>query len=151
MIQMTEKGLRHAAFVVSLIMLLAVSMHGCLDVGDAFKTKKAVQVSATIDEVPLEGGMIPQITTIDASTCEINLLKYPKDVPTNLPGMYVHVIYTSNRIDYWSSVPYTGPGDYEITVGLSTVPPDGSDVRVIVTVNNEGGDRIAVNTTNIVI
>ncbi|MCK4652382.1 MAG: hypothetical protein KAT13_04790, partial [Methanosarcinales archaeon] len=83
--------------------------HGCTDAGDVFKTKKAVQVSATIDEVPLGDGMIPQITSVDASTREINLLKYPKDVPPNLPGMYVHVIYTSHRIDYWSSVPYTGP------------------------------------------
>jgi hypothetical protein len=65
--------------------------------------------------------------------------------------VYVHVIYTSHRIDYWTSVPYTGPGNYEITVGLRAVPPDGSDVRVIVTVNNEDGDRIAMNTTNIVI
>ncbi|MCK5109703.1 MAG: hypothetical protein KAR25_08425 [Methanosarcinales archaeon] len=148
---MTEKGLRHTAFVVSLIMLLAVSMHGCLDVGDVFKTKKAVQVSATIDEVSLGDGTVPQIRTINASTREISLLKYPKDVPTNLPGMYVHVIYTSHRIDYWSSIPYTGPGDYEITVGLRAVPPEGSDVRVIVTVNNEDGDRIAVNETSIVI
>ncbi len=148
---MTEKGLKHAVLVVSLIMLLVVSVHGCTDAGDAFKTKKAVQVSATIDEVPLGDGTIPQITSVDASTREINLLKYPKDVPPNLPGMYVHVIYTSHRIDYWSSVPYTGPGEYEITVGLRAVPPDGSDVRVIVTVNNEEGDRIAMNTTNIVI
>ncbi|RZN43522.1 MAG: hypothetical protein EF813_00485 [Methanosarcinales archaeon] len=148
---MTGKGLRHAAFVVSLIMLFAVSTHGCLDVGDAFKTKKVVQVNARIGEVPREDGVIPKIMIIDATTREINLLKYPKDIPTNLPGMYVHVIHTSHRIDYWSSVPYTGPGDYEITVGLRTLPPEGSDVRVIVTVNNEDGDRIAVNETKIVI
>lgn len=150
---MTEKGLKHVIVVVSLIMLLAVSVHGCLDVGDVFKTKKVVQVSATIDEVPAPSGdgVIPQITAVDAGTEEINLLKYPKDIPPNLPGVYVHVIYTSHRIDYWSSVPYTGPGDYEITVGLRAVPPDGSEVRVIVTVNNEDGDRIAMNTTNIVI
>ena len=148
---MTGKGLRHTVFVVSLIMLLAVSTHGCLDVGDVFKTKKAVQVNATIGEVPREDGVVPKIMIINATTREINLLKYPKDIPTNLPGMYVHVIHTSHRIDYWSSVPYTGPGNYEITVGLRTVPPEGSDVRVIVTVNNEDGDRIAVNETKIVI
>ncbi len=148
---MTGKGLKHVIFVVSLIMLIAVSAHGCLEVGDVFKTKKVVQVSATIDEVPLGDGMIPQITAVDAGAEEISLLKYPKDIPPNLPGVYVHVIYTSHRIDYWTSVPYTGPGNYEITVGLRAVPPDGSDVRVIVTVNNEDGDRIAMNTTNIII
>ncbi|HIE32369.1 MAG TPA: hypothetical protein EYP67_08370 [Methanosarcinales archaeon] len=148
---MTGKGLKHAIFVVSLVMLLSVSVHGCMNAGDIFKTKKVVRVSATIDEVPLGEDTIPQITAVDAGVGEISLLKYPKDIPPNLPGVYVHVIYTNHRIDYWTSVPYTGPGDYEITVGLRALPPDGSEVRVIIAVNNEDGDRIAMNTTNIVI
>ena len=94
---------------------------------------------------------IPEITNVETNSILIDELKYPKDVPPNFPGVYVLVIYKSGRINYWTSVPYTGPGTYEITTGLRAIPADGEDARVIVTVNDETGDRIAMNTTTVTI
>lgn len=113
---------------------------GCLE------SKKAVTIKAEILE-----NDVPQITNVETNTVLINELKYPKDIPPNFPGVYVLVIHKSNRINYWTSVPYTGPGTYEITTGLRFIPDDGEEARVIVTVNDEMGDRIAMNTTVVTI
>jgi glycosyltransferase A (GT-A) superfamily protein (DUF2064 family) len=110
------------------------------------ESKKVVKIKATIIE-----NDTPQITNVEANSELIDVLKYPKDIPPNFPGVYVLVIHKSNRINYWTSVPYTGPGTYELTTGLRFIPADGEDARVIVTVNNEMGDRIAMNTTTVTI
>ena len=47
-------------------------------------------------------------------------------------------------------MPYTGPGTYELTSGLRFIPDDGEEARVIVTVNDETGERIAMNTTTVI-
>jgi len=56
------------------------------------------------------------------------------------------IIYKNNRVNYWTYVPYTGPGTYELTTGLRFIPADEEEARVIVTVNDDMGDRIAMNT-----
>jgi len=121
-----------------LIALLLSATSGCLE------SKKVVNIKATITE-----NDIPVITTVDASTELIDALKSPKDIEPNFPGVYVLIIYENNRINYWTSVPYTGPGDYELTSGLRFIPNDGEEARVIVTVNDDMGDRIAMSTTTV--
>lgn len=127
-------------FIILLITLVLLSTSGCME------SKKVVKIKATIIE-----NDTPQITNVEANSELIDVLKYPKDIPPNLPGVYVLVIHKSNRINYWTSVPYTGPGTYELTSGLRFIPADGEDARVIVTVNDETGDRIAMNTTTVTI
>ncbi|MCD6207385.1 MAG: hypothetical protein J7J06_05255 [Methanosarcinales archaeon] len=126
-------------------MMVVVLTHGYLNTG------KVVKVTATIEEVTVGEHKIPDITDVDAGADRIRLISYPKDVPPNFPGVYVHVICASNRIEHWTSVPYTGPGTYNITAGLRFIPSDGTKVRVIVAVTDEKGNRIAMNTTDTVI
>ena len=123
-----------------IITLILLSASGCLE------SKKVVKIKATIIE-----NDIPQITEVESRSELIGALKYPKDVPPNFPGVYVLIIYKSGRINYWTSVPYTGPGTYELTSGLSFIPDDGEEARVIVTVNDDMGNRIAMNTTVVTI
>ena len=125
-------------FTIFLITSILLFSAGCLE------SKKVVQIKAEIIE---DNG--PQFTNVEANTELIEALKYPKDIPPNLPGVYVLVIYANNRINYWTSVPYTGPGTYEITTGLRFFPADGEEARVIVTVNDETGDRIAMSTVQV--
>ena len=122
-----------------IITLIILSASGCLE------SKKVVKIRATIIE-----NDIPQITEVESGPELISALKYPKDIPPNFPGVYVLVIYKNNRINYWTSVPYTGPGTYELTSGLRFIPDDGEEARVIVTVNDETGERIAMNTTTVI-
>lgn len=123
-----------------LIALVISATSGCLE------SKKVVNIKATIIE-----NDIPKITTVDANTELIDALKSPKDIPPNFPGVYVLIIYENNRINYWTSVPYTGPGTYELTSGLRFIPIDGEEARVIVTVNDDMGNRIAMSTTTVTI
>lgn len=140
----TGKYLKYIVFILLVVVTLVLFTHG-------LKTEKVVMVAATIEEVAVEGGEVPQITDINVSTDRVNLLRYPKDVPPNFPGVWVLVVYSGNRINYWTSVPYTGSGTYEITTGLGSVPPDGSEVYIVVNVDNDSGVRIARNTTNAII
>ena len=122
-------------FTTIFIITILLSTSGCLE------SKKAIKINATIAE-----NEYTEITDVDASSVSIETLRYPKDIPPNFPGVYVLVIYKANRINYWSSVPYTGPGTYEITTGLRFIPEDGTDLKAIVTVNDEMGNRIAMKT-----
>lgn len=137
--------IKYAVVVLLMAVLIAAFAHGYL------KTEKVVTVSATIEEVTVGENEVPHVTAISAGVDRINLLKYPKDIPANFPGVYVLMVHEGHRINYWTSVPYTGSGTYNLTVGMGSVPIDGSEVRVIVTVNDEMGERIAMNTTNVVI
>lgn len=123
-----------------LIILVLLSTSGCLE------SKKAITINAVIEE-----NDVPLITSVVAKTESISALKYPTDIPPNFPGVYVLVIYNNNRVNYWTSIPYTGPGSYEITTGLRFDINEGENARVIVTVNDEMGDRIAINTSTVVI
>ena len=122
-----------------IITLILLSASGCLE------SKKVVTIKAEIVE-----NDIPQITNVEANSELIEALKYPKDIQPNFPGVYVLVIYKNNRINYWTSVPYTGPGTYELNCGLKFIPDDGEEARVIVTVNDETGERITMNTTTVI-
>ncbi|MEA1864809.1 MAG: hypothetical protein U9N46_06390 [Euryarchaeota archaeon] len=137
--------IKYVVVVLLMAVLIAAFAHAYL------QTEKVVTVTATIEEVMAGGDEGPQVTAISAGVDRINLLKYPKDIPANFPGVYVLMVHEGHRINYWTSVPYTGSGTYNLTVGLGSVPPDGSEVRVIVTVNDKDGKRIAMNTTNIVL
>ena len=126
-------------FIIIFITTVLLSTSGCLE------SKKVVKIKATIvDNDP------PLITNVEANSELIEALKYPKDIPPNFPGVYVLIIYNSNRLNYWTSVPYTGSGTYEITTGLRFIPEDGEEARAIVTVNDEMGNRIALNTTTVI-
>jgi len=125
-------------FFIIIIAIVLLSTSGCLE------SKKVIKIKATIVD-----NNVPLITNVDANSELIEALKYPKDIPPNFPGVYVLIIYNNNRLNYWTSVPYTGPGTYEITTGLRFIPPDGEEARAIVTVNDEMGNRIALNTTTV--
>jgi len=129
------KTFKARIFAILLIALVISATSGCME------SKKVVNIKATIIENDL-----PLITDIETSTELIHALKYPQDIPPNFPGVYVLIIYNNNRVNYWTSVPYTGPGTYELTTGLRFIPADGEEARVIVTVNDDMGDRIAMNT-----
>lgn len=122
-----------------LIALLLSATSGCLE------SKKVVNIQATITD---NDG--PSITSVDANTELIDALNSPKDIEPSFPGVYVLIIYENNRVNYWTSVPYTGPGTYELTSGLRFTPDDGEEARVIVTVNDDMGDRIAMTTTTVI-
>jgi hypothetical protein len=122
-------------FTTIFIITIFLSTSGCLE------SKKVIKINATIAE-----NEFIEITDVDASSVSIEALRYPKDIPPNFPGVYVLVIYANNRISYWTSVPYTGPGTYEITTGLRFIPKDGENVKAIITVNDEMGNRIAMKT-----
>ncbi len=126
-------------FFILFITIVLLSTSGCLE------SKKVVKIKATIVD-----NNVPLITNVEANSELIEALKYPKDIPPNFPGVYVLIIYNSNRLNYWTSVPYTGPGTYEITTGLRFIPADGEEARAIVTVNDEMGNRIALNTTTVI-
>ena len=143
---MIKKNLKYVILVLLIAVMLVTFTHGYL------KTGKVVKVTATVEEATVGGHTIPHVTDINAGADRIKLIRYPtKDLPPNFPGVYVHVICASNRIEHWTSVPYTGPGTYNITAGLRFMPPDGTKVRVIVAVTDEKGNRIAMNTTDAVI
>ena len=125
-------------FFIIFITIVLLSTSGCLE------SKKVVKIKATIVD-----NNAPLITNVEANSELIEALKYPKDIPPNFPGVYVLIIYNSNRLNYWTSVPYTGSGTYEITTGLRSIPADGEEARAIVTVNDEMGNRIALNTTTV--
>ena len=126
-------------FFIIFITIVLLSTSGCLE------SKKVVKIKATIVD-----NNAPLITNVEANSELIEALKYPKDIPPNFPGVYVLIIYNNNRLNYWTSVPYTGPGTYEITTGLRFIPADGEEARAIVTVNDEMGNRIALNTTTVI-
>ena len=143
--ELTTKNKMMYKFIFKILIILFISFvllftSGCLE------SKKAVTIKAEIIE-----NDIPQITNVETNSVLIDELKYPKDIPPNFPGVYVLIIYKNNRINYWTSVPYTGPGTYELTSGLRFIPDDGEEAKVIVTVNNDMGDRIAMNTTAVTI
>jgi hypothetical protein len=127
-------------FTSLLIILVLLSTSGCME------SKKAITIKATIEE-----NEAPLITSLEAKIESIPALKYPKDIKPNFPGVYVLIISGNNRVNYWTSIPYTGPGIYEITTGLRFDINEGETARVIVTVNDESGDRVAINTSTIII
>ena len=126
--------------LIIIIILVLLSTSGCME------SKKAITIKATIEE-----NEVPLITSVESKIESIPALKYPKDIQPNFPGVYVLIISGNNRVNYWTSIPYTGSGIYEMTTGLRFDINEGETARVIVTVNDENGDRIAINTSTIII
>ena len=120
-----------------LIIVLVVGSSGCL-------TTPTISVRTTIGEE----GEIPTVESIEVEQGVVDALREPKNHPPSMPGVYVLVIKERmGAINYWTSVPYVGPGTYELTAGFRTAPNPGDNLRVLVQVVDEQGDAIARNET----
>jgi len=124
-----------------LIILLVTSSSGCL-------TVPILKVTTTI------GGTTdaPVIESIEVEQGTIGALQQPKDYPMHIPGVYVFVIGHGDKISYWTSTNYTGPGTYELTAGFmhGKAPGSGDTLSILVRVVDESGDYVANNETTMI-
>ena len=121
-----------------LIALIMVS--GCLG------EKSIIKANVTITE---QNGT-PVIESIDVTSAKVSKAEDYKEASTHHPGVYMKSISNMIMIDYWRSVDYTGPGEYELISELRKVPEKGDKVDVIIRVDDSNGNQIAKRTETII-
>lgn len=84
------------------------------------------------------------IERITAYMEKVNKISQPKGTQLITPGVTVIVIQNMEIIGEWTSVPYSGTGIYNLTVGLIKNPNPGDTVRVLARVMNAQSQNIAV-------
>ncbi len=125
-------------FVIILIALIMAS--GCLG------EKSVIKANVTITE---HNGT-PVIDIIDVTTDKVSKVEDYREASSHYPGVYMKSISDMIMIDYWRSVDYNGPGDYEIISELRKVPEKGDRVDVIIRVDDSNGTQVAKRTETII-
>lgn len=87
---------------------------------------------------------VAEIENITAHIVPHSKISVPKMTGLDAPGVMVVVIYKSQMIGQWTSVPYKGPGVYNITIGLSANPKPGDIVVIDARVVDKKGNNIAI-------
>jgi len=118
-------------FIIMLIALIMVS--GCLG------EKSVIKANVTITE---QNGT-PVIENIDVAIAKVSNAEDYKEASSHYPGVYMRCISNMVMIDYWRSVDYTGPGEYELISELQNVPEKGDRVDVIIRVDDSNTTEIA--------
>ena len=90
------------------------------------------------------------IESIDVTTAKVSKIENYKEASAHYPGVYMRSISNVMMIDYWRSVDYTGPGEYELISELRKLPEKGDMVDVIIRVDDSNTDQIAKRTETII-
>jgi len=130
--------MRIILFAIILIALIMAS--GCL--GD----KTVIKANVTITEH--NGTTV--IESIDVTSAKVSNVEDYREASAHYPGVYMRSISNSMMIDYWRSVDYTGPGEYELISELRKVPEKGDRVDVIIRIDDNNTDQIAKRTKTII-
>lgn len=133
------KGKAITTLLFTAILLLALAS-GCISEG-----KTVVTARVTI----AESGGKPHITQLQAEKHTISALREYRDTPPHFPGITLRIIHNMRKIDYWRSIAYKGPGEYEITTELKTIPNQGETTKVIVELLNETGEVLDKKSTTL--
>jgi len=108
--------------------------------------KSVIKANVTITE---HNGT-PVIDIIDVTTDKVSKVEDYREASSHYPGVYMKSISDMIMIDYWRSVDYNGPGDYEIISELRKVPEKGDRVDVIIRVDDSNGTQVAKRTETII-
>ena len=130
--------MRLILFAIILIALIMAS--GCIG------EKTVIKANITITE---HNGT-PVIESIDVTTVKVSKAEDYKGVSAHYPGVYMRSVSNMIMIDYWRSVDYTGPGEYELISELLNVPEKGDRVDVIIRVDDSNSNQIAKRTETII-
>ena len=130
--------MRIILFAIILIALIMAS--GCLG------EKTVIKANVTITE---HNGTTA-IESIDVTTAKVSKVEDYREASSHYPGVYMRSISNTMMIDYWRSVDYTGPGEYELISELRKVPEKGDRVDVIIRVDDINTDQIAKRTKIII-
>ena len=130
--------MRIILFAIILIALIMAS--GCLG------EKTVIKANVTITEH--NGTTV--IESIDVTTEKVSKTEDYREASAHYPGVYMRSISNTMMIDYWRSVDYTGPGEYELISELRKVPEKGDRVDVIIRVDDINTDQIAKRTRTII-
>ncbi|HHI30468.1 hypothetical protein B6V01_000055 [Methanosarcinales archaeon ex4572_44] len=125
-----------------IVLSLMVILSGCIG-GD----KTVVTARATITETD----NVSRITELVAEQHTASALEEYRENPAQTPGVVLHIIEKDSlqKISYWRSAAYTGPGEYKLTSELMTMPEPGESVNVIMKVVDENGDLVDSKTITI--
>lgn len=104
------------------------------------KHASVLQVQVSV-EGDLNNATIGDIT---AHLQSVNKISEPKSNLLITPGVTVVVLQDMQMIGEWTSVPYNGSGNYNLTVGLTKNPKPGDIVRVVVRVLNERSENMDI-------
>lgn len=130
--------MRLILFAIMLIALIMAS--GCLG------ENTVIKANVTITE---QNGTTV-IESIDVTTAKVSKIENYKEASAHYPGVYMRSISNVMMIDYWRSVDYTGPGEYELISELRKLPEKGDMVDVIIRVDDSNTDQIAKRTETII-
>jgi hypothetical protein len=130
--------MRIILFIIILIALIMAS--GCLG------EKTVIKANVTI----IEHNDTPVIESIDVTSAKVSNTEDYKEVSAHYPGVYMKSISNMIMIDYWRSVDYTGPGEYELISELRKVPEKGDRVDVIIRVDDSNSSQMAKRTETII-
>jgi hypothetical protein len=123
-----------------LIILILITTSGCI--GE--KTVIKASIVITGEETN------PHIEDIKVTTETISKIEDYSQVTPHFPGVNMHCICDMGQIDYWRSVDYHGPGEYEIISELIKIPQKGESVDVIILVVDENSDQLTKKTKTII-
>ncbi len=84
------------------------------------------------------------IEDVNANLQSVSKISEPKSNLLIIPGVTVVILQNMQMIGEWTSVPYSGSGTYNLTVGLTKNPKPGDTVRVVVRVLNEKSENMDV-------
>ena len=137
---MTEMKIK----ILLVLILLIVSISGCLDrptFGAVPVLHVKVEIGRTtdmpiIENVKVEQGRIAALQQVG------------RDLPASFPGVHVYIFKGALPLNYWTSMPYEGPGTYELTAEFKSVPAPGDGLRIFVKVVDNAGETIAHNYLN---
>lgn len=74
----------------------------------------------------------------------VSMLEAPGDTPLKLPGIVINVreVGSAKLISHWTSVLYTGPGDYNLTISFKEPPETGDSMKILFEIDDIKGDDI---------
>lgn len=124
----------------SSILIALIMASGCLG------EKTVIKTNITISE---HNGT-PVIDNIDVTIDKVSKVEDYKGASAHYPGVYMKSISDMIMIDYWRSVNYNGPGEYEIISELRKVPEKGDKIDVIIRVDDINANQIAKRTETII-
>jgi len=121
--------------ILFLILSLLLSISGCIQT-----TVPVVEADIKIELI--EGA--PVITALNLTPSMVNILRAPRGTGVGFPSVNGQMIINFEKVGYWAAAPYTGAGDYRLTLGFRKdgLPEDMDHIKVVVTVNDADGSPI---------
>lgn len=114
------------------LIIVLIFFSGCL--GEKTVIKTTLKIS--------EQNGKPVIEKMFVTSARVSIAQDYKETSGYLPGIYMKTIWNMRQIDYWRSIDYRGPGEYEIISELKVIPPKEDRVDIIINVLDVNGSQL---------